>query len=168
MFKKVNIYIPRSVSTPFTSLSVPLASYYNRTCKWIKIISKLHLQWDWNHIQWLFYQSIQILLLFQSDSPYHGGAFFLTIRFPTDYPFKPPKVRYKPSIQLKRVQSSRNCSLCDLLSYFQFMLFLQVAFNTKIYHPNINSNGSICLDILRSRWSPALTISKGIFSQQLL
>uniref|UniRef100_A0A8C1SNN3 E2 ubiquitin-conjugating enzyme n=1 Tax=Cyprinus carpio TaxID=7962 RepID=A0A8C1SNN3_CYPCA len=64
------------------------------------------------------------------SNPYQGGVFFLTIHFPTDYPFKPPKV----------------------------------AFTTRIYHPNINSNGSICLDILRSQWSPALTISKVLLS----
>ncbi|XP_037611222.1 ubiquitin-conjugating enzyme E2 D1b isoform X8 [Sebastes umbrosus] len=69
----------------------------------------------------------QATIMGPGDSPYQGGVFFLTIHFPTDYPFKPPKV----------------------------------AFTTKIYHPNINSNGSICLDILRSQWSPALTVSKG-------
>ena len=63
----------------------------------------------------------------QGDSPFQGGLFFLAIHFPTDYPFKPPKVN----------------------------------FTTRIYHPNINSNGSICLDILRDEWSPSLTISKG-------
>ncbi|TRZ00611.1 hypothetical protein DNTS_008069 [Danionella cerebrum] len=68
----------------------------------------------------------QATIMGPNESPYQGGVFFLTIHFPTDYPFKPPKV----------------------------------AFTTRIYHPNINSNGSICLDILRSQWSPALTISK--------
>ncbi|KAK6608377.1 ubiquitin-conjugating enzyme [Botrytis cinerea] len=72
----------------------------------------------------------QATIMGPSDSPYTGGVFFLAIHFPTDYPFKPPKV----------------------------------SFTTRIYHPNINSNGSICLDILRDQWSPALTISKVLLS----
>ena len=70
----------------------------------------------------------QATIMGPPDSPYQGGLFFLTIHFPSDYPFKPPKV----------------------------------VFTTKIYHPNINSNGSICLDILR--W---VLVPGGIFSRTI-
>ena len=70
------------------------------------------------------------MLFGPADSPYQGGLFHLSIRFPSDYPFKPPIV----------------------------------TFRTKIYHPNINAAGGICLDILKTQWSPALSVSKVLLS----
>ena len=72
----------------------------------------------------------QGIIVGPEGTPYVGGVFKLEIIFPTDYPYKAPKV----------------------------------TFTTPIYHCNINRAGNICLDILKDKWSPVLTIGKVLLS----
>lgn len=67
----------------------------------------------------------EVTLIGPTNSVYQNGRFKLLLKFPTNYPFQPPKI-----------------------------LFI-----TRIFHPNINSNGEAYLDI-ENNWSPAMSASK--------
>lgn len=43
----------------------------------------------------------------------------------------------------------------------------KVRFLTKLYHPNVDKLGRICLDILKDKWSPALQIRTVLLSIQV-
>ena len=80
----------------------------------------------------------------QGGSPYEGAAFAVSVAFPADYPFKPPTVTPRclcPKPSLTRYQS-------------------QVTFSNprQIYHPNVNEEGLICLDLLKTKYSPACSM----------
>ena len=44
----------------------------------------------------------------------------------------------------------------------------KVLFITKIYHPNVDKLGRICLDILKDKWTPALQIRSILLSLLVL
>ena len=77
------------------------------------------------------------------DSPYEGGVFHLSMKFPHDYPFKPPDVHFTTKIY--------HCNI-----FFND--------DPKTQH----LNGKPCMDSLQGQWSPALTISKLLLSIQSL
>jgi len=70
-------------------------------------------------------------ILIPEKEPYNKGAFKISIEFPAEYPFKPPKI----------------------------------TFNTKIYHPNIDEKGQVCLPIISpENWKPATKTDQVIAS----
>ncbi|KAJ1979549.1 Ubiquitin-conjugating enzyme E2 C [Dimargaris xerosporica] len=65
---------------------------------------------------------------------YEGLSFKLSLKFPTNYPYSAPTIR----------------------------------FETPCYHPNVDTAGNICLDILKEKWSAVYNVQTILLSLQSL
>eukprot|EP01111_Echinosteliopsis_oligospora_P002401 TRINITY_DN1355_c0_g1_i1.p1 TRINITY_DN1355_c0_g1~~TRINITY_DN1355_c0_g1_i1.p1 ORF type:complete len:152 (-),score=47.23 TRINITY_DN1355_c0_g1_i1:141-596(-) len=65
---------------------------------------------------------------------YEGLTFKLSLKFPNNYPYAPPTVK----------------------------------FESPCYHPNVDTHGGICLDILKDKWSAANDVRTVLLSIQSL
>ncbi|KAI1279585.1 Ubiquitin-conjugating enzyme E2 Z [Halotydeus destructor] len=77
------------------------------------------------------------------ETPYEGGMFYFYVKFPADYPIKPPKVKLMTTCK-----------------------------ETVRFNPNLYRNGKVCLSILGTwsgpGWSPANNLSSVLLSIQSL
>jgi len=82
------------------------------------------------------------LIIGTEDTPYYGGYYFFKFEFPQTYPFQPPKVTFL----------TQGCK-------FRF-------------HPNLYTDGKVCLSILGTwpgeSWTPCNTIGSTLLSIAML
>uniref|UniRef100_A0A7N2MB52 UBC core domain-containing protein n=1 Tax=Quercus lobata TaxID=97700 RepID=A0A7N2MB52_QUELO len=115
-----------------------------------------------------------VMILGPTQSPYEGGVFKLELFLPEEYPMAAPKVPFAYASEPNHFYEEPNyLEGIDWDSVFIPNLSgccgeIEVRFLTKIYHPNIDKLGRICLDILKDKWSPALQIRTVLLSIQAL
>ncbi|KAJ3415847.1 hypothetical protein HDV05_003911 [Chytridiales sp. JEL 0842] len=69
-----------------------------------------------------------------SNTVYEGLTYKLSLKFPHNYPYAAPTIR----------------------------------FETPMYHPNVDTHGNICLDILKEKWSAVYNVQTVLLSLQSL
>jgi ubiquitin-conjugating enzyme E2 M len=78
---------------------------------------------------------------------YKGGSFVFSFAISNEYPHHPPKVRCTQRVPY-------------LPPKFPYLM-------SKIYHPNIDTAGNICLNVLREDWKPVLNLNAVIYGLQV-
>lgn len=92
---------------------------------------------------------------------YKSGLFKFTFNINSNYPHEPPKVKCTQTV---------SCSIHTCMQYItlnQSSTHAPVLFS-QIYHPNIDLEGNVCLNILREDWKPVLNLNSVMVGLQYL
>lgn len=84
---------------------------------------------------------------------YKGGAYKFQFSINSNYPHDPPKVKCTQKV--------------STITYMSFSGQVNV-FRLQIYHPNVDLEGNVCLNILREDWKPVLNLNSVIVGIQYL
>ena len=83
---------------------------------------------------------------------YKGGAFTFSFAINTNYPHDPPKVKCIPKVRVITRENTQH----------------RHTFSHQIYHPNVDLEGNVCLNILREDWKPVLNLNSVMVGLQYL
>jgi hypothetical protein len=121
-----------------------------------------------------------------------GGKFLFDFQISTGYPYDAPKVKCKTKVVLaprvlaaqpwqQRQQLSSGSGSSSRRGPGSICAVRAVAATTcacrrtctrartlQVYHPNIDLDGNICLNILREDWKPVLSITSVVYGLQFL
>lgn len=86
---------------------------------------------------------------------YKGGSFEFSFNINANYPHEPPKVKCKQVVCLSRLAFR----VPDSLNRHPY---------PQIYHPNVDLEGNVCLNILREDWKPVLNLNSVMVGLQYL
>jgi len=92
------------------------------------------------------------LALITPAGMYKGASFSFSFAINTNYPHEPPKVKCIPKVRAVMAIGSKK----EMLTLPQ------------IYHPNVDLEGNVCLNILREDWKPVLNLNSVMVGLQYL
>jgi ubiquitin-conjugating enzyme E2 M len=107
------------------------------------------------------------------DGLYRGGKFTFDFKVPPTYPHDPPKVLCETTVCAARALLPTLADVTGSNSAPRSALLLPrraspPAPRAQVYHPNIDMEGHVCLNILREDWKPVLTISSVMYGLTFL